>query len=102
MEHYDNDNILTEAQDGFRPGHSCESQLITIIADLVKCLDNREEVDAVILDFSKAFDRVPRQRLLLKLHHYGNPTAVDTKHLDIPISTSSGGRKASWLGRSRQ
>ena len=71
MEHYDNYNILTDAQRGFRRGRSCESQLILSTEDLVKSLDNHEQVDAVILDFSKAFDGVPLQRLLLKLHHYG-------------------------------
>ena len=37
---------------------------------IAKSLDNREQVDAIVLDFSKAFDRVPHQRLLLKLKHY--------------------------------
>ena len=27
--------------------------------------------DAILLDFSKAFDKVPHQRLAVKLHHYG-------------------------------
>ena len=70
MEHYDNYNILTGVH-GFRPGRSCESQLTITTEDLVNSLDSREQVDAVILDFSKAFDQVPHQRLLLKLHHCG-------------------------------
>ena len=68
---YDNHNILVDAQHGFRAGRSCETQLIITCHDLAKSLDDRQQVDAVVLDFSKAFDRVPHQRLLLKLQHYG-------------------------------
>ena len=40
---------------------------------LQKCtqLDNKTPVDAVYLDFRKAFDTVPHERLLNKLHGYG-------------------------------
>jgi len=53
--------IHTDALHDLIPGRSCESQLITTTEDLVKSLDNREQVDALNLDFPKAFDRVPHQ-----------------------------------------
>ena len=56
---------------GFRPGRSRETQLLITSNDLAKSLDKGEQVDAIVLDFSKAFDRAPYQRLLSKLHHYG-------------------------------
>ena len=71
MDHYDSHDILVDSQHGFRPGRSCETQLTITTQDLVKALDNKKQVDAVVLDFSKAFDRVPHHRLLHKLHHYG-------------------------------
>ena len=63
--------VFTNAQHGFRKGRSCESQLVLTIHDLVEGLDAGEQTDAILLDFSKAFDRVPHQRLLLKLEYYG-------------------------------
>ncbi len=71
MDHYDSHNILIDSQHGFRSGRSCESQLIITAHDFAKTLDDRMQLDSIILDFSKAFDRVPHHRLLLKLHHYG-------------------------------
>ena len=71
MDHCDENNILNDVQHGFRPGHSCETQLIITSQDVAHSLDQKEQVDAVALDFSKAFDRVPHNRLLHKLHHYG-------------------------------
>ena len=34
-------------------------------------IENRKQLDVILLDFSKAFDKVPHRCLLLKLHHYG-------------------------------
>ena len=34
-------------------------------------IENNTQIDAVLLDFSKAFDKVPHKRLLTKLHYYG-------------------------------
>ncbi|MEW8548097.1 MAG: reverse transcriptase family protein, partial [Candidatus Thiodiazotropha sp.] len=71
MQHLDHHNILSDQQHGFRKKRSCESQLILTIQDLASGLEEGEQIDAILLDFSKAFDKVPHQRLLLKLHHYG-------------------------------
>ena len=39
--------------------------------DLVSAMNSKKQVDTLTLDFSKAFDRAPHQRLLYKLSHYG-------------------------------
>ena len=69
--HLDKHNILTPYQHGFRAGHSCESQLLITMQDINASFDNKKQIDIAILDFSKAFDTVPHQRLLAKLRHYG-------------------------------
>ena len=66
---------LYEGQHGFRPGYSCESQIITVCRDIADFLDNGDRVVAVVVDFSKAFDLVPHGRLLVKIAESG----VDTK-----------------------
>ena len=73
MNHLDTNNILTDTQHGFRPKRSCESQLIVTHHDITRLLDRRDvkQVDAIVLDFAKAFDKVPHKRLTLKLQYYG-------------------------------
>ena len=71
IKHLDDHHLLNDAQHGFRKRRSCESQLILTVQDLAKGLNDGEQIDAVLLDFSKAFDKVPHQRLLEKLCHYG-------------------------------
>jgi hypothetical protein len=50
---------LFEGQHGFRHGYSCESQIITVCQDIADSLDSGSRIDAIIIDFSKAFDFVP-------------------------------------------
>ena len=65
------DNILIDQQHGFRQRFSCETQLVSVINDWTKCINSRSQTDVILLDFSKAFDSVTHQRLLLKLDYYG-------------------------------
>jgi len=56
-----------ECQHGFRPGCSCESQLVKVCKDIADSLHEGVRTDAIIIDFSKAFDIVPQDRLLTKI-----------------------------------
>ena len=71
MAHLDEYKLLSDRQHAFRKGHSCETQLTTVINDWVKILDNRGHVDTFILVFEKAFDRPPHELLKSKLFSYG-------------------------------
>ena len=68
MKHLDTYQIITDCQHSFRMRRSCETQLVTLIHELSSALDEGTQTDMVILNFP---GRVPNQRLLKKLHHYG-------------------------------
>ena len=69
--HLEINNILTPHQHGFRKGFSSETQLISVLDDWLSSLDKQTRTDVLSIDFSKAFDSVPHQRLLPKLNYYG-------------------------------
>ena len=71
MKHLEQHHILTDHQHGFRAKRSTETQLIQTILDISKSLDEKKTVDMAILDFTKAFDKVPHKRLIHKLKYYG-------------------------------
>ena len=71
MAHLEKHGILFDCQHGFRRRRSCDTQLLLTYHDLASTVDNRGQVDMLVLDFAKAFDTVPHQRLLSKADHYG-------------------------------
>ena len=64
VEHMTTKNLFAKSQHGFRAGKSC-------ITHLLEFRDKGEDVDAIYLDFGKAFDRVPHKRLLKQQWEYG-------------------------------
>ena len=69
--HLIKNNLLSAKQFGFCQGRSCVTQLLTTINKWMKCIDDNKPVDAIYLDFAKAFDTVPHKRLIKKLEGYG-------------------------------
>ena len=50
-----------------RQGYSCENQVISICKDIADSLAKGTRLDAIIIDFSKAFDFIPHDRLFTKI-----------------------------------
>ena len=71
MTHLDTNNLITPLQHGFRKGRSCETQLITTANDFAQTLNSKSQTDAILLDFSKAFDKVDHKILLTKASSLG-------------------------------
>ena len=63
MSHLENNNILYDLQHGFRPSRSCETQLISFLQHVSQSNNQNIQTDVVIMDFAKAFDKVPHQHL---------------------------------------
>ena len=59
--HLEDHNVLSNFQHGFCKRRNGETQLIMAIHDLISAVNSKKQVDAFILDFSKAFDRVAHQ-----------------------------------------
>ena len=71
MRHLDDTGVLSDVQHGFRKKRSCETQLVLTVNDFARSLNEGQQLDTILLDFSKAFDKVNHRKLCLKLNHYG-------------------------------
>ena len=71
MNHLDNNKVLTDFQHAFRKKRSCESQLILTVDEISQALKDGKQVDCILLDFAKAFDKVSHKRLAAKLKNCG-------------------------------
>ena len=71
MNFLSDNKLLCDNQHGFRPLRSCVTQLLQLVHEWLRILEERGSVDAIFLDFAKAFDKVSHPHLLLKLQHHG-------------------------------
>ena len=70
MHHLDQHYLLVDTQHGFQRRRSCETQLIITSHDLAAILNRCSQADVTVLDFAKAFDKVPHHCLLRKLKDF--------------------------------
>ena len=71
VEHMESNSFLSPHQHGFRKKRSCLTQLIDHVDNILKTLNDGNEVDVIYLDYAKAFDKVDHQILLAKAKRYG-------------------------------
>ncbi|CAH8638430.1 unnamed protein product [Dicrocoelium dendriticum] len=69
--HLGGQNVISSAQHGFRKARSCTSNLLVAKETWARSLDSGKCLDVVFVDFRKAFDKVPHERLLFKLQGIG-------------------------------
>ena len=71
VKYFDDNNMIGDSQHGFRQHRSCLTNLLEFMEDMTSAIDRGRPVDIIFLDFQKAFDKVPHNRLLLKLNSFG-------------------------------
>ena len=71
VEHLARHKIINASQHGFMRGKSCTSNLLHFLEKVTALVDSGVPVDVVYLDFAKAFDKVPVERLLKKVRAHG-------------------------------
>ncbi|CAH1248415.1 Hypp8131 [Branchiostoma lanceolatum] len=64
-------NILSEVQSGFRPGHSTQTAVHLLTERWYKAMNEGKLTGAVFIDLSKAFDTLDHTTLLQKMSRYG-------------------------------
>ena len=71
VKHLDKHKILYDLQHGFHAKRSCETQLTMLIEEKQQNLSDGKQTDVILLDFSKAFDKVSHEKLIHKLYGCG-------------------------------
>ena len=64
-------NLLAPNQSGFKPCDSCINQLPSITHEIYSSFDDGFEVRSVLLDISKAVDKVWHKGIIFKLQQNG-------------------------------
>ena len=68
--------LINPSQHGFLKAKSCLTNLLCFLEEITKWVDDGPPVDVIYLDFQKAFDKVPHQRLISKLKSHGMGNSI--------------------------
>ena len=66
-----NEGLFSNRQYGFISRRSTSLQLLKVLDKWTEALDSGHSIDCIYMDYAKAFDTVPHQRLVYKLSRYG-------------------------------
>ncbi|MCP3679103.1 MAG: reverse transcriptase family protein [Gammaproteobacteria bacterium] len=71
VKHLEHHNLIRDSQHGFRNKRSCLTNLLEFYNKLFHIHDQTKTLDIIYLDFQKAFDKVPHNKLLTKVKALG-------------------------------
>ena len=63
--------LLNSSQHGFLKVRLCLTNMLCFFEEITKCIDVASPANIIYIDFQKASDKVPHQRLLLKVKAHG-------------------------------
>jgi hypothetical protein len=70
-QHLTVNKLINNSQHGFLKDRSCVTNLLEFLEVASTVVDSGDGFDIIYLDFAKAFDKVPRERLLRKIYAHG-------------------------------
>ena len=68
--------LINTSQHGFLKARSCLANVLCFFDEITKWVDDGSQADDIYLDFQKAFDKCPHQRLILKLKSHGMGNSI--------------------------
>ena len=94
--------LINHSQHGFLKARSCLTNLLCFFEEITKWVDEGSPVDIIYLDFQKAFDKVPHQRLILKmLFNFGKCKCLHTGPGNTGMNYEMGGTILSKTGKEK-
>ena len=93
VRHLDGQGLMYNLQHGFREKRSCETHLITLVEDLARNADLVNQTHFILLNFSKAFDKVNHSKLIRKLHNWNT---IKNTELDCRLPWRLGTEGGCW------
>ena len=71
INHLLDNHLIKNTQHGFLSNKSVTTNLLEFLEKITEMFDNNKPLGTIYLDFAKAFDKVPKQRLIKKFEAHG-------------------------------